>query len=102
VSAVVFITECLVVSYQMSSARVAYTKVERQLKLRGIEYTHISLLRGGRSPFALDLTCIQSSLAHSVPTLCVLALHILSGAPAAEAAMSNICVIRKLGRLAVG
>ena len=36
---------------------------------------------------------MQSSLARSVPALCVQSKHILSGAPAAEAAMPNIRVI---------
>ena len=36
---------------------------------------------------------MQSSLARSVPALCVQSKDILSGAPAAEAAMPNIRVI---------
>jgi mediator of RNA polymerase II transcription subunit 14 len=73
------------------SARVAYTKVEQQLKLRGIQYTHVSPVSG--KPVAPELAHIQSSLARAVPALCVQASHILSGAPAAEAAMSNIRVV---------
>jgi mediator of RNA polymerase II transcription subunit 14 len=72
------------------SARVAYTKVEQQLKLRGIPYTHVNP-PAGNSPS--ELAHFQSPLAHSVPALCVQASHILSGVPAAEAAMSNIRVV---------
>jgi mediator of RNA polymerase II transcription subunit 14 len=65
--------------------------VERQLKLRKIPFKHVnpsqSLVPSAWHPF------IQSSLARSVPALCVQSEHILSGAPAAEAAMPNIRVI---------
>ena len=44
-------------------------------------------------PTTPELAQMQSSLAHSVPALCVQSKHILSGAPAAEAAMPNIRVI---------
>jgi mediator of RNA polymerase II transcription subunit 14 len=66
-------------------------KVEQQFKLRGIQYKHVNPTSG--VPVTSDLSHIQSSLARSVPALCVQASHILSGAPAAEAAMSNIRVI---------
>lgn len=75
----------------MSSARVAYTKVERQFKLRGIPYIHVT--PSLQTPVMPDLEHIQSSLAVAVPGLCVQASDILSGAPAAEAAMPNIRVI---------
>jgi mediator of RNA polymerase II transcription subunit 14 len=75
----------------LPSARVAYTKVEQQLKLRGIQYTHVNPPSGRLLP--PSLAKIQSSLVHSVPALSVRASHILSGAPAAEAAMSNIRVV---------
>lgn len=74
-----------------SSARVAYTRVEQQFKLRGIPYTHVNPTSG--SPVTPELAHIQSSLARSVPALCVQSSDILSGAPAAEAAMPNIRVI---------
>jgi len=45
------------------------------------------------SPTTPELAQMQSSLARSVPALCVQSKHILSGAPAAEAAMPNIRVI---------
>jgi len=45
------------------------------------------------SAVTAELAQIQSSLARSVPALCVQSKHILSGAPAAEAAMPNIRVI---------
>lgn len=73
------------------SARVAYTKVERQFKLRGIPYVHVTPLL--QSPTLPDLGYINSSLAIAMPGLCVQAADILSGAPAAEAAMPNIRVI---------
>jgi mediator of RNA polymerase II transcription subunit 14 len=65
--------------------------VEQQLKLRGIPYTHVNP-PAGKAP-SRALAHLQSSLAHSVPALCVQASHILSGVPAAEAAMSNIRVV---------
>lgn len=73
------------------SARVAYTKVEQQFKLRGIPYAHVNPTNG--APVTTELAHIQSSLARSVPSLCVQSSDILSGAPAAEAAMPNIRVI---------
>ncbi|KAG6862349.1 hypothetical protein C0995_016047 [Termitomyces sp. Mi166 len=72
-------------------ARVAFMNVERQFKLRGIPFTHVNPTSG--SPVTLELAHIQSSLARSVPALCVQSQDILSGAPAAEAAMPNIRVI---------
>jgi len=77
--------------YSYCCARVAYMNVERQFKLRGIEYSHVNPTSGPLpSP---EMSLIQSSLARSVPALCVKATEILSGAPAAEAAMPNIRVI---------
>jgi hypothetical protein len=73
------------------SARVAYINVERQLKLRGIPFTHVNPTND--DPVAMELTHIQSTFARSVPALCVQSKDILSGAPAAEAAMPNIRVI---------
>ncbi len=74
---------------QTSSARVAYTKVELQLKLRGIPCTYLEAVPSSIS----DLSFLQSSLSRSVPGLCVQSSDILAGAPAAEAAMPNIRVI---------
>ena len=73
------------------SARVAYTKVERQLKNRSIPYIHVNPSLGAEITSAL--THIHSSLARAIPALCVQSSDILSGAPAAEAAMPNIRVI---------
>ncbi|KAG6898139.1 hypothetical protein C0992_004855 [Termitomyces sp. T32_za158] len=77
--------------YSYCCARVAFMNVERQFKLRGIPFTHVNPTSG--SPVTLELAHIQSSLARSVPALCVQSQDILSGAPAAEAAMPNIRVI---------
>lgn len=68
--------------------------MEQQFKLRGIEYTHVTPSPANPlpTPSTPDIQ-LHSSLARSVPALCVQASQILSGAPAAEAAMSNIRVI---------
>jgi len=65
--------------------------VELQFKLRGIPYDRVNLANS--TPLTPELAHIQSSLARSVPSLCVQSTDILSGAPAAEAAMPNIRVI---------
>jgi mediator of RNA polymerase II transcription subunit 14 len=65
--------------------------VERQLKLRGIPFTHVNPTND--FPVTKELAHIQSTFARSVPALCVQSKDILSGAPAAEAAMPNIRVI---------
>ncbi|KIP06411.1 hypothetical protein PHLGIDRAFT_460187 [Phlebiopsis gigantea 11061_1 CR5-6] len=84
-------TQVLRELYAYCCARVAYTKVERQLKNRSIPYIHvIPSLGAGTVP---ALTHIHSSLARAIPALCVQSSDILSGAPAAEAAMPNIRVI---------
>ncbi|KAG5646818.1 hypothetical protein DXG03_002195 [Asterophora parasitica] len=77
--------------YSYCCARVAYMNVERQFKLRGIPFTYVNPTSG--ATITMELAHIQSSLARSVPALCVQSEHILSGAPAAEAAMPNIRVI---------
>ncbi|EJF55792.1 MED14-domain-containing protein [Dichomitus squalens LYAD-421 SS1] len=77
--------------YAYCCARVAYTKVEQQFKLRGIPYTHVSSTLNPSS-FS-EFGNVQSSLARTIPALCVQSSDILSGAPAAEAAMPNIRVI---------
>ncbi|KAG6821038.1 hypothetical protein H0H93_007928 [Arthromyces matolae] len=77
--------------YSYCCARVAFMNVERQFKLRGIPFTHVNPSSG--APVTVELAHIQSSLARSVPALCVQSQDILSGAPAAEAAMPNIRVI---------
>jgi Zn ribbon nucleic-acid-binding protein len=69
------------------SARVAYAKVERQFKIRGIPFMNVIPASPGTPAH------IQSCLARSIPALCVQSSDILSGAPAAEAAMPNIRVI---------
>ncbi|KAF8170264.1 mediator complex subunit MED14-domain-containing protein [Mycena galopus ATCC 62051] len=84
-------TQVLRELYSYCCARVSYMNVERQFKIRGIPFTHVNpTLHETDSP---ELRHIQSSLARSVPALCVQSEHILSGAPAAEAAMPNIRVI---------
>ncbi|KAF8813688.1 MED14-domain-containing protein [Phlegmacium glaucopus] len=77
--------------YSYCCARVSFINVERQFKLRGIPFTHVNPTSS--APLTPELTQMQSSLARSVPALCVQSKHILSGAPAAEAAMPNIRVI---------
>ncbi|KIY71148.1 MED14-domain-containing protein [Cylindrobasidium torrendii FP15055 ss-10] len=73
--------------YAYSCARVSYASVENQLKSRDIPFRHVS-------PVEMTvLPELQSSLARSVPGLCVQSHDILAGAPAAEAAMPNIRVI---------
>ncbi|ESK91030.1 hypothetical protein Moror_16335 [Moniliophthora roreri MCA 2997] len=84
-------TQVLRELYNYCCARVAYMNVERQLKLRNIPFTHVNPASG--HPVTPELAHIQSSLARSVPALCVQSKHILEGAPAAEAAMPNIRVI---------
>ncbi|KIK79206.1 hypothetical protein PAXRUDRAFT_161917 [Paxillus rubicundulus Ve08.2h10] len=84
-------TQTLRELYAYCCARVAYTKVEAQFKLRGIPYTHVNPT--SPLPRSSTLSYVQSSLAHSIPALCVQSSDILSGAPAAEAAMPNIRVI---------
>ncbi|KAH7915167.1 mediator complex subunit MED14-domain-containing protein [Hygrophoropsis aurantiaca] len=84
-------TQVLRELYAYCCARVAYTKVELQFKLRGIPYTHVNPTSD--IPLTPDLHHTQSSLARFVPALCVQSADILSGAPAAEAAMPNIRVI---------
>ncbi|KAJ7502829.1 mediator complex subunit MED14-domain-containing protein [Mycena galericulata] len=84
-------TQVLRELYSYCCARVSYMNVERQFKLRGIPFTHVNPTFG--EPLTPELAHIQSSLARSVPALCVQSEHILSGAPAAEAAMPNIRVI---------
>lgn len=84
----------LILGHQLSStssARVAYMRIERQFKLRKIPFVHVNPTSG--TPITSELAHIQSSLARSVPALCVQSSDILSGAPAAEAAMPNIRVI---------
>ncbi|KAK0461040.1 mediator complex subunit MED14-domain-containing protein [Desarmillaria tabescens] len=82
-------TQVLRELYSYCCARVAYTNIERQFKLRKIHFTHVTPSTSA-NPLATEL---QSSLVRSVPSLCVQSKHILAGAPAAEAAMPNIRVI---------
>ena len=73
---------------------MAYTKVELQLKQRGIHFTRVN---PPPTQFHENLDSavryVQSNLARSIPGLCVQSSDILAGAPAAEAAMPNIRVI---------
>jgi mediator of RNA polymerase II transcription subunit 14 len=84
-------TQALRELYSYCCARVAYMNVERQFKLRGIPFSHVNPTSS--TALSPELAYIQSSLARSVPGLCVQSSDILSGAPAAEAAMPNIRVI---------
>ncbi|KAL4077046.1 mediator complex subunit MED14-domain-containing protein [Scleroderma yunnanense] len=84
-------TQTLRELYAYCCARIAYTRVELQFKGRGIPYTHVNPT--SQFPHSSEFSHIQSSLARSVPALCVQSSDILSGAPAAEAAMPNIRVI---------
>ncbi|KAJ4468331.1 MED14-domain-containing protein [Lentinula aciculospora] len=84
-------TQVLREIYSYCCARVAYMNVEIQFKNRGIPFKHVN--HGGSTSVSPELAYIQSSLARSVPGLCVQSSDILSGAPAAEAAMPNIRVI---------
>ncbi|KAH7889201.1 mediator complex subunit MED14-domain-containing protein [Phlebopus sp. FC_14] len=86
-------TQVLRELYAYCCARVAYTKVELQLKLRGIPYTHVNPTNDLPSSSTSTLSHIHSSIARAIPALCVQSSDILSGAPAAEAAMPNIRVI---------
>ncbi|KAJ6497836.1 mediator complex subunit MED14-domain-containing protein [Mycena sanguinolenta] len=84
-------TQVLRELYSYCCARVSYMNVERQFKIRGIPFIHVNPTL--HDPVTPELAHIQSSLARSVPALCVESKDILSGAPAAEAAMPNIRVI---------
>ncbi|KAJ7188529.1 mediator complex subunit MED14-domain-containing protein [Mycena filopes] len=84
-------TQVLRELYSYCCARVSYMNVERQFKLRGIAFTYVAPTL--HEPVTPEMAHIQSSLARSVPALCVKSADILSGAPAAEAAMPNIRVI---------
>ncbi|KAF9453911.1 MED14-domain-containing protein [Macrolepiota fuliginosa MF-IS2] len=84
-------TQMLRELYSYCCARVAYMNVERQLKLQHIPFTHVNPTSG--MPVTQDLAHVQSSLARSVPGICVQSQDILSGVPAAEAAMPNIRVV---------
>ncbi|KAF7375946.1 Mediator of RNA polymerase II transcription subunit 14 [Mycena sanguinolenta] len=84
-------TQVLRELYSYCCARVSYINVERQFKIRGIPFIHVNPTL--HDPITPELAHIQSSLARSVPALCVESKDILSGAPAAEAAMPNIRVI---------
>ncbi|KAI5889049.1 MED14-domain-containing protein [Schizophyllum commune H4-8] len=81
---------CLKALYNYCSARITYMTVEKQFKERHIQFKHVTVASDTHPP---ALTATQSILARSIPALCVESQHILSGAPAAEAAMPNIRVI---------
>ncbi|TCD64872.1 mediator complex subunit [Steccherinum ochraceum] len=77
--------------YAYCCARIAYTSVERQLKNHNIPFTRVDPSAGVILPAGMDH--LQSALLRAIPALCVQSSDILSGAPAAEAAMPNIRVI---------
>ena len=77
-------------SSPVHSARVAFYKIEQQFKTRNIPYNTVACTNVAQTP---ELAHLQSGLSRSVPLLCVQSSDILSGAPAAEAAMPNIRVI---------
>ncbi|TRM70306.1 mediator complex subunit MED14-domain-containing protein [Schizophyllum amplum] len=81
---------CLRALYNYCCARVTYISVEEQLKDRGIQFTYVTATSDVVPP---EVAAAQSVLSRSIPALCVESRHILSGAPAAEAAMPNIRVI---------
>ncbi|KAF9497312.1 MED14-domain-containing protein [Pleurotus eryngii] len=83
-------TKALREVYSYCCALVACKKVQDQLKARNIACTRVNPAGGTPSP---GVNHIQSSLARYVPALCVQSKDILSGAPAAEAAMPNIRII---------
>lgn len=83
-------TQVLRELYAYCCARVAYYKIEQQFKLRNIPYTAVNSTNVAHIP---ELGHLQSSIARSIPALCVQSLDLLQGAPAAEAAMPNIRVI---------
>ncbi|TFY60186.1 hypothetical protein EVJ58_g5313 [Rhodofomes roseus] len=76
--------------YAYCCARVAFYKIEQQFKTRNIPYTTVACTNVAQTP---ELAHLQSNISKSVPLLCVQSSDILSGAPAAEAAMPNIRVI---------
>ncbi|KAJ7287402.1 mediator complex subunit MED14-domain-containing protein [Mycena rebaudengoi] len=84
-------TQVLKELYSYCCARVAYHNVESQFKIRSIPYTFVRTQP--EEAIAPELLHIHSSLSRAVPALCVSSSDILSGAPAAEAAMPNIRVI---------
>jgi mediator of RNA polymerase II transcription subunit 14 len=65
-------------------------KVEAQFKQRGIPFRYVNPTLDLQLP---EVAYVQSSLSRSVPGLSVNSMDILSGAPAAGAAMPNIRVI---------
>lgn len=73
------------------SARVAYTRIETQLKLRNIPYTYLGA--PSSSTNFHHLAPLLSSLTRSVPSLSVQSSTILAGSPAAEAAMPNVRIM---------
>ncbi|KIJ40950.1 hypothetical protein M422DRAFT_32064 [Sphaerobolus stellatus SS14] len=88
--------------YAYCCARVSHMKVEQQLKARAIPYTHGMPSSTSNSPTGPTLTrgvppghlgWVHSTLASSVPVLCVQSKDILQGVPAAEAAMPNIRIV---------
>ncbi|KZT67209.1 MED14-domain-containing protein [Daedalea quercina L-15889] len=83
-------TQVLREVYAYCCARVAFYKIEQQFKTRNIPYTTVACTNVAQTP---ELAHLQSTLSRSVPLLCVQSSDILSGAPAAEAAMPNIRVI---------
>ncbi|KAF5351922.1 hypothetical protein D9756_007453 [Leucocoprinus leucothites] len=84
-------TQMLRELYTYCCARVAYSNVEWQLKNQSIPFTYVNPT--SRLPITQDLAHAQSSLVRSIPGICVQSNDILSGVPAAEAAMPNIRVV---------
>ncbi|KAJ3571005.1 hypothetical protein NP233_g4045 [Leucocoprinus birnbaumii] len=84
-------TQMLRELYTYCCARVAYNKLEWQLKNQSIPFTYVNPTCG--LPVTQELAHAQSSLVRSIPGICVQSKDILSGVPAAEAAMPNIRVV---------
>ncbi|KAL1745364.1 mediator complex subunit MED14-domain-containing protein [Schizophyllum fasciatum] len=81
---------CLRALYNYCCARITYMTVERQLKDHRIAFTQVTAASDDLPP---ELIPTQSILSCSIPALCVESQALLSGAPAAEAAMPNVRVI---------
>ncbi|CAL1707828.1 unnamed protein product [Somion occarium] len=77
--------------YAYCCARVAYTKVEHQLKSHSIPSSYVKPAAAGGLPPGLGR--LQSSLINAIPALCVKSSDLLAGAEGVEAAMPNIRII---------
>ncbi|CAK5281368.1 unnamed protein product [Mycena citricolor] len=74
--------------YSYCCARISFKTIQSQFKARSIPYSLVGPT--DPQPVTPELAQVQSSLARYVPAICVQSQDLLSGAPAAEAAMPNI------------